>query len=159
MSAFDRIKEFVVRLVRDESFLANLDQKSTPEEQEEFLQQSGYSFSPTDLDSAAIKILELAEQGKFTDLNEDELVAVFGGQTNTNNLIQPMYGIGIGPIDDLPPADPILPTPRPLPTPHYRPRHWGWWWRVRYPRQPISRKPPEAIALYGVAIPPNSSEQ
>jgi hypothetical protein len=153
MSAIDKIKELIVRLVRDESFFSDLTQQSTPEEQAEFLTKSGYGFSPTEFDSAAIKILELAEKGDFTDLNEDELVAVFGGQTN--NLVQPLYGVSIGPIDNPVLDNPILPA---LPAPKPKPRrYWGWWWKVRNPRQPIAGKPPEAVALYGVAIPPSNT--
>ncbi len=147
----DKIKEFLVRLVKDDDFRDRVEQQPTPEAQESFLAQSGYSFSALDLDSAAIKILELAEQGQFTDLNEGELIAVFGGQTTptfTTSPISPpamaLYGVSIPP-QDLHPA-PITPTPHP------NPPYWGWWWRVRNPHNPRLPKPP-IQGMYGVSVP------
>jgi predicted ribosomally synthesized peptide with nif11-like leader len=81
MSTFDKIKEFFVRIIKDDEFRTSVEAKSTPEEQSQLLKESGYDFTPSEFDSAAIKILELAEQGLFTDLSESELVAVTGGQT------------------------------------------------------------------------------
>ncbi len=81
MSTFDKIKEFLVRIVKDNEFRTSIEARSTPAEQSQLLKESGYDFTPSEFDSAAIKILELAEQGLFTDLSESELVAVTGGQT------------------------------------------------------------------------------
>jgi predicted ribosomally synthesized peptide with nif11-like leader len=85
MSTFDKVKEFLVRLVKDNEFRTSVEARSTPEEQSQLLKDSGYDFTPSEFDSAAIKILELAEEGLFTDLSESELVAVAGGQTLDGN--------------------------------------------------------------------------
>jgi predicted ribosomally synthesized peptide with nif11-like leader len=81
MSTFDKIKEFLVRIVKDDEFRTSVEAQPTPAEQSQLLKESGYDFTPSEFDSAAIKILELAEEGLFTDLSESELVAVTGGQT------------------------------------------------------------------------------
>jgi predicted ribosomally synthesized peptide with nif11-like leader len=86
MSTFDKIKEFFVRIVKDDEFRASVEAQSTPEEQSQLLKESGYDFTPSEFDSAAIKILELAEEGLFTDLSESELVAVAGGQISPSNI-------------------------------------------------------------------------
>jgi predicted ribosomally synthesized peptide with nif11-like leader len=85
MSTFDKIKEFFVRIVKDDEFRTSVAAKSTPEDRSQLLKESGYDFTPSEFDSAAIKILELAEEGLFTDLSESELVAVAGGQTLGGN--------------------------------------------------------------------------
>jgi predicted ribosomally synthesized peptide with nif11-like leader len=79
MSTFDKVKEFLVRIVKDDEFRTSVEARSTPAEQSQLLKESGYDFTPSEFDSAAIKILELAEEGLFTDLSESELVAVTGG--------------------------------------------------------------------------------
>ena len=85
MSTFDKIKEFLVRIVKDDEFRTSVEARSTPAEQSQLLKESGYDFTPSEFDSASIKILELAEEGLFTDLSESELVAVTGGQILDGN--------------------------------------------------------------------------
>jgi predicted ribosomally synthesized peptide with nif11-like leader len=101
MSTFDKVKEFLVRIVKDDEFRTSVAAQSTPADRSQLLQKSGYTFTPSEFDSASIKILELAEQGLFTDLNDNELVAVMGGKS-TGWMI-PVYGVSIPPIfDELP---------------------------------------------------------
>ena len=76
MSTFDKVKEFLVRIVKDDEFRTSVAAQKNPENRSQLLQESGYTFTPSEFDSASIKILELAEQGLFTDLNDNELVAV-----------------------------------------------------------------------------------
>jgi predicted ribosomally synthesized peptide with nif11-like leader len=85
MSTFDKVKEFLIRIVKDDEFRTSVASQSTPADRSQLLQKSGYDFTPSEFDSAAIKILELAEEGLFTDLSESELVAVAGGQTLDGN--------------------------------------------------------------------------
>jgi predicted ribosomally synthesized peptide with nif11-like leader len=81
MSAFDKIKELLVRIVKDDKFRTSVESQPTPEDRYQLLKESGYSFTQSELDSASIKILELAEKSLFNDLNDNELVAVMGGFT------------------------------------------------------------------------------
>jgi predicted ribosomally synthesized peptide with nif11-like leader len=97
MSTFDKVKEFLVRIVKDDEFRTSVAAQKNPENRSQLLQKSGYTFTPSEFDSASIKILELAEQGLFTDLNDHELVAVMGGAF-TGHIFQPVYGVSIPPI-------------------------------------------------------------
>jgi predicted ribosomally synthesized peptide with nif11-like leader len=108
MSTFNKIKEFLVRIVKDDEFRASVESQPNPTEQSQFLQEAGYNFTPGEFDAAAIKILELAEQGKFTELGEKELVAVMGGQAGVGDIwfwrrpkpgggAIPLYGVSIPP--------------------------------------------------------------
>jgi predicted ribosomally synthesized peptide with nif11-like leader len=96
MSTFDKVKEFLVRIVKDDEFRTSVAAQKNPEDRSQLLQESGYTFTPSEFDSASIKILELAEQGLFTDLNDNELVAVMGGAFM--GRVQPVYGVSIPPI-------------------------------------------------------------
>ncbi len=100
MSTFDKVKEFLVRIVKDDEFRTSVAAQKNPENRSQLLQESGYTFTPSEFDSASIKILELAEQGLFTDLNDNELVAVMGGAFT--GRIQPVYGVSIPPFDEIP---------------------------------------------------------
>jgi predicted ribosomally synthesized peptide with nif11-like leader len=102
MSTFDKVKEFLVRIVKDDEFRTSVEAKSTPEEQSQLLKESGYDFTPSEFDSAAIEILELAEQGLFTDLNDNELVAVTGGQTLNGNIGWWKPGLIFSPVNPHP---------------------------------------------------------
>jgi predicted ribosomally synthesized peptide with nif11-like leader len=79
MSAFDKIKELLVRIVKDDKFRTSVESQPTLEDRSQLLKESGYSFTQSEIDSASIKILELAEKGLFSDLDDCELVAVMGG--------------------------------------------------------------------------------
>jgi predicted ribosomally synthesized peptide with nif11-like leader len=107
MSTFDKIKEFLVRIVKDDEFRTSVESKSTPADRSQLLRESGYDFTPSEFDSAAIKILELAEQGLFTDLSESELVAVTGGR------------IYYEPGTDIPSFPPIIVYGGPVSPGHY----------------------------------------
>jgi predicted ribosomally synthesized peptide with nif11-like leader len=100
MSTFDKVKEFLVRIVKDDEFRTSVASQSTPADRSQLLKESGYTFTPSEFDSASIKILELAEQGLFTDLNDNELVAVMGGAFT--GRVQPVYGISIPPFHEMP---------------------------------------------------------
>jgi predicted ribosomally synthesized peptide with nif11-like leader len=79
MSTFNKIKEYLVRIAKDDEFRTSLEAQTQPEDRAKFLKEAGYTFTPAELDSAASKILELAEQGLFSELDENELSAVVGG--------------------------------------------------------------------------------
>jgi predicted ribosomally synthesized peptide with nif11-like leader len=100
MSTFDKVKEFLVRIVKDDEFRTSVAAQKNPENRSQLLQESGYTFTPSEFDSASIKILELAEQGLFTDLNDNELVAIMGGAFT--GRVHPVYGISIPPFHEMP---------------------------------------------------------
>ena len=92
VSLFERLKEFLVRLVKDKSFRTELD-NGTVEERQQILKSAGYIFSKEEFETAAIHVLESKERGEFTELNEEELAGVLGGFVRGEIIIQPMYGV------------------------------------------------------------------
>ena len=112
VNLFERLKEFLVRLVKDQSFRTELD-NSTVEERQEVLKSSGYIFSKEEFETAALHVLESKERGEFTELNEEELAGVLGGFVGGKYpIIQPLYGVVIGePIDIAWPPKPPFPQP------------------------------------------------
>jgi predicted ribosomally synthesized peptide with nif11-like leader len=108
VSLFERLKEFLVRLVKDKSFRTELD-NSTVEERQEVLKSAGYIFSKEEFETAALHVLESKERGEFTELNEEELAGVLGGCVGGKfPIVQPMYGVVTEPpIISWPPKGPI----------------------------------------------------
>ena len=94
VSLFERLKEFLVRLVKDQSFRTELN-NGTVEERQQILKSAGYIFSKEEFETAAIHVLESKERGEFTELNEEELAGVLGGMMSVDGelFIQPMYGV------------------------------------------------------------------
>ena len=92
VSLFEKLKEFLVRLVKDKSFRTELD-NGTVEERQQILKSAGYIFSKEEFETAAIHVLESKERGEFTELNEEELAGVLGGFMRGELIIQPMYGV------------------------------------------------------------------
>ena len=96
VSLFERLKEFLVRLVKDQSFRTELD-NGTVEERQQILKSAGYIFSKEEFETAAIHVLESKERGEFTELNEEELAGVLGGLVDAGLsfrfAFQPMYGV------------------------------------------------------------------
>jgi hypothetical protein len=140
----EKLKEFVVRLVKDEEFRTDLANQPSEEDQTKVLEELGYNFALADVEAGAIKILELAEQGLFNDLNEGELTAVFGGVTFTSGISSKppggavaMYGVPVGSIDDPFPSSHPAPAPRPRP----------WWDHLR----PLPHRPGNQ-AIYGAPV-------
>ena len=112
VNLFERLKEFLVRVVKDQSFRTELD-NGTVEERQEVLKSAGYIFSKEEFETAAIQVLESKERGEFTELNEEELAGVLGGFVGGEfPIIQPMYGVVTWPpIIRWPPKPPF---PQPL---------------------------------------------
>jgi predicted ribosomally synthesized peptide with nif11-like leader len=95
MSTFNKIKEYLIRVAKDDEFRTSLEAQTRPEDRAKFLREAGYTFTPDEFDSAASKILELAEQGLFSELDESELSAVVGGQSLGGSHL--VYGGPISP--------------------------------------------------------------
>ena len=74
----EQVKNFLVRLVKDEAFRLQLMSEKV-EEVKRLMTDGGYNFSQEEFETAAIKILELKELGHFEDLSEEELVGAVGG--------------------------------------------------------------------------------
>lgn len=100
VNLFERLKEFLVRAVKDQSFRTQLD-NGTVEERQQVLKEAGYIFSKEEFETAAIRVLESKERGEFNDLNEEELAGVLGGFVGGKYpIIQPMYGAILWPPKD-----------------------------------------------------------
>ncbi|MDJ0796782.1 MAG: Nif11-like leader peptide family natural product precursor [Calothrix sp. MO_167.B12] len=80
----EKVKDFLVRLVKDESFRTQLTNKKV-EEVKKVLAENGYTFSQNEFEKAAIRILEFKELGEFHDLTEEELVGAVGGVSTQFN--------------------------------------------------------------------------
>ena len=92
VNLFERLKELLVRLVKDQSFRTQLD-NSTVEERQQVLKSAGYIFSKEEFETAALDVLESKERGEFAELTEEELAGVLGGFIGGKYpIFQPMYG-------------------------------------------------------------------
>ena len=123
-----KVKEFIVRMVKDEDFRAQLMSEKVEQIRTAML-ESGYNFSIEEFETATLKILELKEAGEFHELSEEELVGAVGGYIASDPTIESLYGV----IWWCP-----KPYPKPLPQPEPCPK----------PIEPIYQ------ALYGVVIEP-----
>ncbi len=136
LTILEKVKEFLIRLVKDESFRTQL-MSDKVEEVRKVMADSGYNFSQEEFETAAIKILDLKESGEFHELSEEELVGAFGGWAFSEPIVQPLYGVVIKPPED------GYPKPDPQPYPKPRPRPF-----------PCVCKPPIDIQpMYGVIQP------
>ncbi|MEH2127152.1 Nif11-like leader peptide family natural product precursor [Nostoc sp.] len=100
LTIFDKVKEFIIRLVKDEAFYTQL-MSDKIDEVIKVMEDGGYNFSQEEFETASIKILELKELGQFDDLSEEELVGAFGGLTNNKDLlVQPLYGVVFSPPEE-----------------------------------------------------------
>ncbi|PZV20509.1 MAG: Nif11-like leader peptide family natural product precursor [Leptolyngbya sp.] len=124
-NVFEKVKDFLVRLVKDSSFASQV-QVSSTDQLQELLQKFGYTFSQADFETATIQILELKERDEFHELTEAELVGAVGGWTRRfqrwtpkEPIVQPLYGVVIDPPENhFPKPRPRLrPNPLPGPTP------------------------------------------
>ncbi|MBE8965896.1 Nif11-like leader peptide family RiPP precursor [Nostocales cyanobacterium LEGE 12452] len=146
LTIFEKVKNFLVRLVKDEAFYTQL-MSDKIEEVIRVMEESGYNFSKEEFETASIKILELKERGQFDDLSEEELVGAFGGLISINQpvinpplITQPkLRDVVLSPPENFgkPPIKPIKWIPRPLPKP----------WPL--PCQAID---PPVQAIYGVVV-------
>jgi hypothetical protein len=137
----DKLKEFVVRIIKDEEFRTELENQPSEQAQAKILEKLGYNFALPDVEAGAVKILELAEQGLFKEVSESELATVFGGLTATGigskpqDLARGSYGVAVSPSEEWY----YSPAPHPAPT---RP----WW------QQPHNPHIPKYQGMYGVPV-------
>jgi predicted ribosomally synthesized peptide with nif11-like leader len=112
LEILEKVKRFLIKLVKDEAFRTQLVSDKV-EEVRKAMQENDYNFSQEEFETAAIKILELKESGEFDELSEEELVGAFGGLTSINDrIVQPLYGVIYWPPKGHP-----NPRPRPKPDP------------------------------------------
>jgi hypothetical protein len=78
VNILEKVKEFLLRLVKDEAFRARLETDSF-DEASKVLQNDGYNFSKEEFETAAIQLLDLKERGELHELTEEELVGAVGG--------------------------------------------------------------------------------
>ncbi|PHM10621.1 Nif11-like leader peptide family RiPP precursor [Nostoc sp. 'Peltigera malacea cyanobiont' DB3992] len=126
LTIFEKVKDFLVRLVKDEAFYTQL-MTDKIEEVIKVMEEGGYNFSQEEFETASIKILELKELGQFDDLSEEELVGAFGGFISINQpviepplIIQPKLRDVVVSLPEnfgKPSIKPIKWIPRPLPKP------------------------------------------
>jgi hypothetical protein len=139
----EKVKEFLIQLVKDEDFRTQLVSDKV-EDVKQFMADGGYKFSQDDFTTAAIKILELKELGKFEDLTEEELIGAVGGFASWKPWSErfkphkPNISITKPPLI-LKPIEPVPPIAK---------------YGAIIPHPVISiPAPPTAIAHYGVIMP------
>ncbi|BAY29955.1 nitrogen fixation protein [Nostoc carneum NIES-2107] len=135
LSILEKVKCFLIRLVKDENFRTQL-MSEKAEEVKAVLENGGYIFSKEEFETATIKILELKEIGQFEDLNEQELIGAIGGLT----IIEERFKYW-------PPKGYPRPIPKPYPIPFPKPID-----PQPQPLYGIVIDPP-VQALYGVVVP------
>ena len=111
VGVIEKVKEFLVRLIKDNEFWTQLINSSI-DESRKILQEAGYSFSKEEFETATLEILDLKERGEFNELSEEDLVALVGGLVKYDfatspfwrkpwfqpePIVQPMYGVVIDP--------------------------------------------------------------
>ncbi|QYO62618.1 hypothetical protein [Leptolyngbya sp. 7M] len=150
----EKVKGFLIRLVKDSAFVNQL-QTSSIDQIQSLLHQSGYTFTNAEFETATIQLLDLKERDEFHELTEDELVGAIGGwmrrypyprpcHTPCSNPypIQPMYGVIVEPPSDGYPR----PKPKPLPYPYPQPMYGV-----------VISPPGEVQPMYGVVIAPEDA--
>jgi predicted ribosomally synthesized peptide with nif11-like leader len=113
LEILEKVKEFLVRLVKDRAFRAQL-QTNKIDEVRKVMQAGGYNFSKEEFETATLKILELKELDQFHELSEEELVAAVGGYVTKLPDIQPLYGVILWPPEPLPEPYPKPIDPQPM---------------------------------------------
>lgn len=125
LEILEKVKEFLVKLVKDEAFRTQLINKKV-EEAETFLQDRGYNFTQEQFETAAIQILELKELGEFNELSEEELVGAVGGVASIapidDSPVQALYGVVTLPPKEWYPKPWPKPWPKPSPKPLPQPQ-------------------------------------
>lgn len=140
----EKVKEFLVRLVKDSAFVTQL-QTNPIDQVQTLLHRAGYTFTNEEFETATIQLLDLKERDEFHELTEEELVGAIGGWMrgyprpypkpclspclNPYPIVQPMYGVIVEP----PESEYPKPQPKPLPYP------------------PVI-SPPDVQPMYGVVI-------
>lgn len=107
-----KVKEFLLRLVRDQAFQQKLANCSDAERQE-LLKESGYYFCKATFEDAIVELLESKDRGELSDVEANELAAVFGGQIVRKYpfpVMVAMYGVAIvqDPVLVVDPSQPII---------------------------------------------------
>jgi predicted ribosomally synthesized peptide with nif11-like leader len=110
MTILEKVKELLVRLVKDRDFRDRL-ANSSVDERNQYLEADGYNFTKEEFETATLEVIESQERGEFNDLSDEELTAVVGGYVGgTDKVVLPMYGVPWWPICNYPPK----PGPQPL---------------------------------------------
>jgi hypothetical protein len=146
MLPIDKIKELVVRLVKDDQFRQEIESQSTVCARTKFLEESGYEFVKSELEAATIEILELAERGLFPELTEGELNAVMGGSFRR----KPKHNYVVNSL----PSNPSTPPTSPVPQPQQYPPYFNSWWGIHNGHNPQYSPDKMAHGAYGVSVPP-----
>jgi predicted ribosomally synthesized peptide with nif11-like leader len=150
IAILESVKDFLVKLVNDPTFALQL-QSSSMDQQQQLMQEAGYTFSATEFEVAAIQILELQERDEWHELTDAELAGAVGGWmhrfsrwTPREPVIQPLYGVMVDPPESTFPPPRPRPNPRPLPNPTPQPMYG------------VVIEPPMTIQpMYGVVIYPD----
>jgi predicted ribosomally synthesized peptide with nif11-like leader len=143
LEIFEKFKDFLIRLVKDEAFRSQL-MSDKVEEVRKALEDGGYNFSQEEFETSAIKILELKESGEFDELSEEELLGAFGGITSIATEASIIDWNSKGRLKPLP-----RPFPKPWPKPCLKPCAQPMYGII------VSPIDPPIQAMYGVIVSPS----
>mgnify|MGYP000606872867 CR=1 FL=1 len=138
---------FFKRLAADKNFRSQLEDAANPEDYQTMVRDAGYDFTPEDLETTTAKILDENKlrdlDDNFKNLTEEDLEVLVGG------VFRGYCGWPWRPIHPIRP--PIQKPPIQKPPIEIQPLYGA----VISPPIEVGPKPPQAIALYGVSLPPD----
>ncbi|AOW99948.1 hypothetical protein BJP34_11215 [Moorena producens PAL-8-15-08-1] len=134
---------FFKRLAADKNFRSQLEDAASPEDYQTMVRDAGYDFTPEDLETTTAKILDENKlrdlDDNFKNLTEEDLEVLVGG------VFRRYCGWPWGPIHPIEP-------PKHKPPITIQPVYGVV---ISPPHEIVGPKPPEAIAMYGVSVPPD----
>lgn len=133
-----KIINFYRRIVRDRDFRHLLENAASSEECIKQMREQGYDFTPEELETGTLKILENnglkdLDDG-FSELSDREIELAFGGFWSNWRKRRPIYKYP--PTKEPPGSEPPI-VVQPM---------YG------VVVEPIEIEPPEAIAMYGIVV-------
>ncbi|MBD0301453.1 MAG: Nif11-like leader peptide family natural product precursor [Tolypothrix sp. T3-bin4] len=98
--SIENVQAFYTKLANDEAFRAQIQGVKSKDEYSQVVKSAGYNFTQDEFEEYTAQLLEsTAGDDELKDLNEEELEAVFGGNSPITGKLNPqlIYGLPICP--------------------------------------------------------------
>lgn len=90
--SLENVQAFYLRVAKDETFQAQLQDISSKDEANRIVNDAGYDFTQEEFEEYTTQLLEsTTSEGLFSDLDEKELETVFGGFTGKPGAPPPRF--------------------------------------------------------------------